>query len=105
MAGQTILNREHFYLFITEGIGFGRIKLKNQQNQALKNPYFSPFAGVVAGIRFRSFSFVFIGHFDLDISSAKWKKMRFSKSQTIALQDVNQSGFSFNTGIHFNLFI
>lgn len=99
MAGQKILNREHFYLFITEGVGFGRIKLKNQQNQALKNPYFSPFAGVVASIRFRSFSFVFISHFDLDLSSSKWKEMCFATSPLPALPDVNQSGLRLKLGI------
>lgn len=101
--GQTPVDLPHLKLFFTEGISFGRIKLKNDQRQSIKNPFYGPYAGFILQSHHRKINFFIKAIFDLDVSSGKWRKVYLSRKGTpdIFLHRFNQSGLNVSFGINF----
>ena len=103
LAGQNVVDNRYFHFFVTEGIGFGRLKLVNDKGQKMKNPFFYPFVGLVSKVELSKFSFLVIAQFNLDISSGKWKELWFVDGQTFDLPRVNQSGINLSVGVCYNI--
>lgn len=103
LAGQYIIKNKHFHFFLTEGLSFGRMKLVNDNNEKMKNPFFAPYIGLVSGLTFSKFSVLIIAQFDIDLSSTKWKKTFFSDMQEIDIPNVKQSGLNISLGIAYKI--
>ncbi len=99
LAGQFLFRREHFYIAITEGISFGRIKIKHNGDKVLKNPSFSPFIGMFSGLTISKIRLNFMVCYDFDISRKKWKYYNESDVTDFTMPNLNQSGFLVNIGI------
>lgn len=103
VAGQNLIKRKHFGLFITEGIKGGRLKLVEDPQRKMKNSTFGPFAGIVLRTTVSYFTIFTSGQFCYDISSPKWKPTWISKSSSFDISNFSQSCFTFTMGISYSL--
>ena len=103
LAGQTIINSPNFGFFITEGLRFGRLKLKDENRVRIKNPINAIFVASVLRVSYSNFSIFATVQYDFDFSPKRWRKMWFYKAQEIEIPDFNQSGLEFRVGINFSL--
>lgn len=102
-AGQNIFNSKHFYFHLTEGISFGRIKLKNETIEKAKNAFLSPFAGIISGFKFSKLYINFSVSGNFDISSYKWKIKSYSDTESFNLNKFNHSGLLVSFGLGYEI--
>ena len=104
VAGQKIITKRNFSLFLTEGFRFGRIKLKDKNRVRIKNPINAIFVASVMRVSFYHFSIFATAQYDLDFSPKRWRKMWFYKAQELEIPNFDQSGLELRFGINFSLY-
>lgn len=102
-AGQLLFNYKHFYFLMSEGISFGRIKLKNANIEKAKNAFLSPYAGIISGLKFSKLYINFAVSGNFDISSYKWKTKSYSDTQSFNLNKFNHSGLLVSFGLGYEI--
>lgn len=104
LSGQTIVNKPNFGFFFTEGVRFGRLKLKDKNRVRIKNPINAIFVASVMQVSFSYFTLFATAQYDFDLSPKRWRKMWFYKAQELEIPKFNQSGLELRFGINFNLY-
>jgi hypothetical protein len=103
VAGQYLIRRKRVNIFLTEGYDFGRLKIIDDKKQKLKNGYFAPFVGLVAGVAFHNFTILGIVQYELDISNKKWKSLWIPEPIPVNVKEYSHSGFHIDLGISYSL--
>jgi hypothetical protein len=85
--------KKNVALNISYGFSTGRLKLWDDKRINQKNQFFKAEIGVHPRILIGKFGLSAIVVYGIDISSGKWKKAWFNKSEQISLPNFTQGGF------------
>lgn len=96
-------NQKNIDLIIMTGVNVGRLRIYDNKLVRSKNAYFSPKGTLLLRITFKKIVLSFLGEYDRDISSGKWKKLKIGSENTIGPNSFYQSCYSFSVGLGYKL--
>ena len=96
-------NQKNIDLIIMTGANVGRLRIYDNKLVRSKNAYFSPKGTLVLRITIKKIVLSFLGEYDRDISSGKWKKLKYGSENTISPNSFYQSAYSFSIGLGYKL--